>query len=102
MTATILSFPSLFERDQMEFDRKGTSNYTRASAEATMLGELAKVPRDRVQIAGRINSLKDAVKHLESYRPECIDDLVALRDGSHVALRLMPDYLHSLLGPMSA
>ena len=37
MTATILAFPTLFERDQIEFERAGTSNYTRASDEAAAL-----------------------------------------------------------------
>lgn len=31
MSATVLSFPTMWERDQAEFDRKGVSNFTRAS-----------------------------------------------------------------------
>lgn len=101
MTAAVLPFPTLLERDEMEFERTGTSNYTRALAEAAILREAVKVPNDRPQIAARINSLQDALSHLERYRPEIIDDLVVLSDGSHVSLRLMPNYLHSLLGPRS-
>ena len=41
MTAAILSFPTLLERDEAEFDRNGTSNYVRAVVEAAALWNAA-------------------------------------------------------------
>lgn len=96
LTATVLAFPTLLERDEMEFERKGVSNYTRAFAEAATLWEVVKAPRNRDEVARRVEVFAGAVERLSQYRPECLGDEVPVRSGG-IELRLMPDVLRLAL-----
>lgn len=96
--AAIIAFPSLFERDQLEFDRDGTSNYFRVVEESAALGRALAEGRDRLSLAGRIGALAAQIDHLARYGPECLGDMVPLANGCLVELRLVPDVLRSMLG----
>ena len=97
MTAAILSFPTLLERDEAEFDRDGTSNYLRAIEEATALWIAVTRGRNRLGLAGRIEALAAQLDHLARYRPECLGDMVSLASGCFFELRLVPSTLQSML-----
>ena len=96
MTATILSFPTAFERDQIGFDRHGASNYTRAIAEAGLALADALAGLGGKWREARRRALGGAIAHLASYR----DDLpmVDLPGGGMVDLALVPDLLSALSG----
>jgi hypothetical protein len=93
MTATIIAFPTLWERDDAEFCRKGTSNYTRACASAVAGADDAETPAGRVGLEQRIHALKRALEHLARYRPDDLGDLILLNDGREFELREMPSML---------
>ena len=98
MTDNIIAFPTMFERDQIEFDRKGESNYTRASGEARALYDAVKLNRDRAGLAQRVHAITSAVEHLARYRPEeDLRDMVILNDGAMISLQFMPGVLRSML-----
>ena len=98
MSAAILSFPTLLERDEAEFDRNGASNYLRAVEESAALGWAVAEGRDHLGLARRIGALAAQMDHLARYRPECLGDMVPLAYGFFVELRLVPDMLRSMLG----
>ncbi len=93
MVAAILSFPTLLERDEAEFDRTGTSNYIRAVVEAAAL--LDAVAHGRVGLALRIETLAAQLDHLARYRPECLGDTVEWVGGCPIELWRVPDELRS-------
>lgn len=93
MTATIIAFPTLLERDEAEFDRTGKSNLTRAFDEAAAL--LNAVEYRRAGLAHRIEEFAAKLDHLASYRPECLEDEVLWEGGCPVALRLVPGKLRA-------
>lgn len=100
MAAAIISFPTLFERDEAEFVRKSTSNYVRAIEEAASLWSAVATPLapDRVGLSRRIATFSRKIEHLARYRPECLGDTVALAGGCYIELQLIPGALRSLLG----
>ena len=97
MTAAILSFPTLLERDEAEFDRDGTSNYLRAIEEAAALWSAVTRGRDRLGLAGRIEALAAQLDHLARYRPDCLGDMISPTSGCFIELRLVPSTLQSML-----
>ncbi len=100
MAAAIISFPTLFERDEAEFVRKSASNYVRAIEEAASLWSAVAMPLspDRFGLSRRITAFSRQVEHLARYRPECLGDTVALAGGCYIELQLMPGAVRSLFG----
>ena len=98
MSASIIAFPTPLERDEAEFDRQGTSNYTRAFAEAAILWDVARCHPDRAGLGNRIEAFAGMLGYLSRYRPESLDDMVILSEGNRIKLRLVPDELRSMLG----
>lgn len=96
MTATIIAFPTMLERDEAEFRRRGASNYTRACEEAPHLWLEVLVGRPSAELRARLGAFGRRVAHLASYR----DDLpmVALPNGPVIELVAVP----GLLGVASA
>lgn len=101
MTAALLSFPSQLERDEAEFARSGTSNYTKAFDEAVALWAALAEPLsfDRVELARRVAAFTAQVAHLARYRPDCLGDIVAT---AGIELQLMPAVLRAAMVPRAA
>ena len=97
MTAAILTFPTLLERDEAEFKRCGTSNYLRAIEAATALWSAAAREREQLGLAGRIEAFTVQLDHLARYRPDCLGDMVSVASGCFIELRLVPHALQSIL-----
>ena len=99
MTATIIQFPTLEERDALEFDRLGTSSYTRANGEAAALFSALLPSKDRASFAGRIEVFAGMVGRLVAGRGDIVDEFVELEGGLSAALRDLP---HNLAGMLAA
>jgi hypothetical protein len=93
MTATVLSFPTPWDRDAAEFYRVGTSNLVRAQAEAARLWDDAPMPAGRSGFAERLTAFARAVAYLDSYRPDDVSDLVRMNDGCLIEMRAVPTLL---------
>lgn len=96
MTASIHSFPSCFDRDEAEFIRKGTSNYTRALAEGAALWDAAMGRGDKANFEQRIAAFDRSIEHLGRYRSDDLGNLVSLAGGGRIELRAMPAALRQL------
>lgn len=97
MTATLITFPTLFERDELEFGRAGASNYTRAITEGAALWS-AVIAADGAQgLEPRIRAYVATIEHLRRYRPECVGDQVNMDDGTVIELESLADLLLAAL-----
>lgn len=97
MTATILSFPTLTERDDLEFKRFGTSTYIRAIDEAGALIVAAWSMQDRSPLRGRAEAFTSLFERLAVGPPETVRDRVVLPGGMMIELRLIPGMLAAAL-----
>ena len=97
MTATLIDFPGLEERDALEFDRFGTSSYTRANDEGRALLMAAWASADRSPLKGRVEVFNGLVARLAIGRPEMVEEFVVLDGGGLIELGLMPQMLDALL-----
>lgn len=107
MTASIIAFPDIHERNNREFDRTGSTTYTRAVEEAHDLGGLPHTnPTDRPVLLERIAALGIAITGLATWRDEVDWVLpIELHCGrlEHVSLRDAPRFLRALIGdPVAA
>lgn len=104
MAAAILSFPTLLERDDVEFTRSGASNYTRAVDEAAALWAAMSGPpsADRAGLAQRLAAFGAQIAYLARYRPECLEDLVVLAGDYRIELGSMPAVLKAAMAPRAA
>jgi len=98
MTAAIIAFPTPAERDEIEFQRMGSSNYTRACEEAASLWDAVISGERTASLGKRIDDLSDAIAHLGRYRPEVVGDRVIMNDGCRMELRLVPSMLRAMTG----
>lgn len=98
MTATVIHFPSMFDRDQIEFDQKGRSNYTRACDEACALWGAVKVVESHLGLQARITALGGLIAHLGRYRPDAVEDFVILDESTRISLALVPGVLRAITG----
>ena len=96
MTATIIPFPTLEDRDALEFARFGTSSYTRALDEAAALLPAMWSSKDRPSLAGRVDAFARQIARLASGRPEMVEEFAVLEDGRRFELRLVPPMLAML------
>ena len=97
MTAIIIPFPTLEERDAVEFDRFGTSSYTRAIDEARALLHEAWALKDRSPLRGRVDALTSLVARLAIGRPEMVEEFVELGRNMRFELRAIPPLLAAML-----
>lgn len=97
MTATLIHFPALEERDALEFDRFGTSSYTRANDEGRALLTLAWASKDRSPLKGRVEAFNGLVARLAIGRPEMVEEFVVLDGGGLIELGLIPQMLDAML-----
>ena len=97
MTATIIPFPTLEDRDALEFARFGTSSYTRALDEAAALLPAMWSSKDRQALAGRVDAFTRLAERLAIGRPELVEEFVVLEDGRRFELRLVPPMLAGML-----
>lgn len=97
MTATIIPFPTLEERDALEFARFGTSSYTRALDEAAALLPALWSSNDRTSLAGRVDTFARQLARLASGRPEMVEEFVVLDGGWLIELRAVPPMLAAML-----
>ena len=97
MTATIIDFPTLEARDALEFDRFGTSSYTRANDEGRALLTAAWASRDRSPLKGRVEVFNGLVARLAIGRPEMVEEFVVLDGGGLIELGLIPQMLDAML-----
>lgn len=97
MTATLIHFPALEERDALEFERFGTSSYTRANEEGRALLREAWELTDRSPLKGRVELFTGLVERLTFGRPEMVEEFVVLDGGAIIELRLIPPLLAGLL-----
>lgn len=93
MTETIIAFPTMFERDQIEFDRFGTSSYTRAFDEAAAMVTAMLSGTDRASLKGRTDAFVRLFNRLAIGRPEVVGEFVVLDDGMQFELRVIPPLL---------
>lgn len=89
MTATIIAFPTMAERDDLEFGRTGSSRYIRACDEGRALWDCALVADRPVGLKDRVSAFVLKVEDLGRTRPEVLGDLVMMRDGSGIELALL-------------
>ena len=97
MTDTIINFPTLEGRDAREFDRFGTSSYTRANEEGRALLTEAWSLKDRSPLAARVAAFTGAVERLAIGRPEMVEEFVVLDGGMQFELRAIPPLLAVML-----
>ena len=97
MTATVIQFPSLEERDAVEFDRFGTSSYTRANDEGRNLLHEAWALKDRSPLRGRVDAFTGLVRLLAIGRPEMVEEFVELGRDMRFELRAIPPLLAAML-----
>ena len=97
MTATIINFPTLEERDAVEFDRFDTSSYTRANEEGRALLTEAWSLKDRSPLAARVAAFTGAVERLAIGRPEMVEEFVLISGGMQFELRAIPPLLAAML-----
>ena len=97
MTATIINFPTLEERDACEFDRFGTSSYTRVVDEGRTLLREAWALKDRSPLRGRVEVFTGMVERLAIGRPEMVEEFVVLDGGMRFELRAIPPLLAAIL-----
>jgi len=102
MTATILSFPTMFDRDQSEFDQCGASHYTRTFDEADALVGAVAAGTSAAALAPRIDALAAAIERLGRYRPEALAQFVTLAGNLRFALGCVPELLRAWPEPMTA
>lgn len=103
MTAAIIPFPTMHERNDREFERTGETSYTRAVDEAH---ELARLFDDgsscQSALANRLLALDAAILGLATWRHEVDWTLpIQLQCGrvKHIRLRDMTRYLYGLMSP---
>ena len=101
MTATLISFPTPSDRDDIEFDRYETSNYTRAVDEGASLWRALIAAGSAPNLLQRIRAYAATIDHLRRYRPEDLGNLVIMDDGTMIELNLLPDLLSALAGERS-
>ena len=87
MTATIIPFPTLEDRDALEFARFGTSSYTRALDEAAALLPAMRSSNAPASLKGRAVALVRLAERLAIGRPEMVEEYVVLDDGEMIELR---------------
>ena len=97
MTATLIHFPALARRDALEFDRFGTSSYTRVVDEGRTLLREAWALKDRSPLRGRVDALTSLVARLAIGRPEMVKEFVVLDGGMQFELRAIPPLLAVML-----
>lgn len=95
MTATIINFPTLSERDDAEFGRTGQSSYIRAIDEAEVLWDAAMGVTACPAFASRMDAFARQIELLEAQRPDVAGDMIAL-GGAMVELRLVPAILKAM------
>lgn len=94
MTAAIITFPTMLERDDCEFRRKGTSSYIRVIDEAEALWVAVNEPGKDSVLSGRIDAFARQVGRLVIQRPELAGDTLVL--GRHlIELRNLPTWIGS-------
>lgn len=96
MTATIISFPTMIERDDAQFIRTGQTSYTWAGAESSALYDALWASGMPARLPPRIAVLAETVERLGRTRPEAVGDMVLLSGGVTCELRLMPDFLRAI------
>jgi hypothetical protein len=101
MTATIISFPTMADRDDAEFGRTGQSSYIRAIDEAEALWDAAMGITTCQALASRVEAFMRQLELLEAQRPEVAGDTIAL-GGAMVELRLVPGLLAAMVGQRPA
>ena len=78
MTATIIEFPSMHERNDREFERTGSTSYTRAVEEAHTLGGLVNQRvLNRAVFLKRVDALEAATIGLAAWREE-VDAIILI------------------------
>ena len=97
MTATLIHFPALEERDALEFERFGTSSYTRANEEGRALLYEAWALADRSPLEGRVVAFTELVERLAIGRREMVEEFVLLDGGMQFELRAIPPLLAAML-----
>jgi len=95
VSGVIIAFPTLQERDDREFRRKGTSSYIRAIDDAEALWRTLACDDRPADFAARLDGLAGQVGQLEADRPEVAGDLIAL-GGVMVELRIAPRLLAAM------
>jgi hypothetical protein len=98
MAATVLSFPTPWDRDAAEFERTGTSNLIRAYTDAARLWDEAMVNDGGSGFFERLACFAWAVTHLDSYRSDDVSDLIRMNDGCWIELRTIPALLAARTG----
>ncbi|QGN56180.1 hypothetical protein [Novosphingobium sp. Gsoil 351] len=97
MTATIIQFPTYEERDATEFERFGTSSYTRANDEGRALLCEAWASKDRSPLGVRVAAFTGLVERLAIGRPEMVEEFVVIDGVGKFELRAIPPLLAAML-----
>lgn len=97
MTAIVLSLPTYAEREALEFQRFGSSDYVRAFDDAAPLLQAAWSMKDCTPLTGRIEAFTGLVERLVRGRPDDAGDFVVLDGGMLIELRAVPPMLAAML-----
>ena len=93
MTADLIAFPTLQERDDIEFDRNGENRFTLAGLEAYSLWEALNNGRMDDDLTARVHALGRERDHMARYRADSLEDPIILDDGRLIPLAIMPEML---------
>ena len=99
MNATLIAFPDDMDRSDREFDRTGSTDFSRAGDEATALYDDMLAGELRASLLGRVERLTLQVAWLETWRSRDCEDL--RRVGScWMSLSLAPRFLRDAVEAM--
>ncbi len=97
MTVTLIAFPDNMTRSDREFDRIGSTDFTRAVDEATSIYDDMRSGADYASLLQRIARLDHLVSWLESWRFDNCQDLISV-GPSQMPLSLAPSFLRAAVG----
>ena len=105
VTATIINFPSMHERNDREFQRTGSTTYTRAVEEAHTLGSLSNQRAlGRPAVLLRADALEITIRGLATWREEVRSIIpIELLPGvlAHISLQDVPRFLRGTLSALN-
>ena len=93
----IIPFPTAIERADIEFQRTGQTDYTRAVDVSALLYNVAQTGRGATpDFDQQLAALTASVQRISKARSEVVDNLVILDDGKRHPLREMPTIIRSM------
>lgn len=99
MNVTLIAFPDNMDRSDHEFDRIGSTDFTRAGDEATAIYDDMRSGADHGSLVQRVARLTLQVSWLETWRYDSCQDLIGV-GGCSMPLSLAPHFLREAVAAM--